>query len=548
MKHPHSACRAPRWLAASSLSLAICAAWSQSEGASTTAPVQRPAVPAAAMPAVQDVVLKEVRFPTTAAVPLQDLQAVAQPFVGQRFGQAELDSLAQALRALYERRGHGLTAIGFPSQTLSDGVLTVNIVEARLGRVSLQSSSAVRLSDDRVHGLLDHVKLRSGALLNLKALDRAMFALNDLPGIGAKATLSPTGDEGVYDLAVELEARKAYDLAVEVDNHGSRAGGRLRAGVVARWNNPGGIGDNLDVRLMRTNGAGLTLGRLGYELPLGATPARAAIGYSRVSYALGEEFEALGAAGVATVADAAVSYPVWRSRERNLVLRLMTEDKRLEDRFDAVEVRTDKRVRNVVAALAFEAQDTLGGGGFTGAALQLSQGRLDIESDDARAADALLGEQATQGRFRKLGLQVSRLQAIAPRVSAYVGVAAQWAQKNLDGAERMTLGGPGAVRAYPSAESPSDQGWMLRSELRWSLSPKWTVYALHDRGQGESRKRADPGALNRRSLYGSGFGVYFADPAWFNLSATASWRGKERALSEPQDSRMRLYLQLQRPF
>jgi hypothetical protein len=66
-----------------------------------------------------------------------------------------------------------------------------------------------------------------------------------------------------------------------------------------RWNNPSGIGDNLDLRLLVSNGAGTTVGRLGYEAPIGASAWRGGLGYSRVGYELGEQFEDAGFTGKA---------------------------------------------------------------------------------------------------------------------------------------------------------------------------------------------------------------------------------------------------------
>jgi hemolysin activation/secretion protein len=526
------------------MALAASSAFAQVPPSPTAPAPAAPTTPAAA----EAFELREVRFAPTEAVDTASLQGVAARYLGRRMGQTELNALSRELQQLYEERGFGLAAVGFPSQKLGDGVLQVAIVEPRLGRATIASSSSVRFGEDRVKALLAHVRVVPGQPLNLRALDRAMFALNDLPGIGAKANIVSSGDEGVFDLSIELSPKKEFEAAVELDNHGNTSTGAIRLGGLARWNNPTGVGDNLDLRVMRSGSSGLTLGRIAYERPLGATTARATVGLSRVSYVLGGSFEGLQANGVATVADAAVSYPLVRSRNRNLIVRAGLEDKRLDDRFDAFDFRTDKHIRNALLGASFEGNDTWAGGGYTGAALQLQWGHLRIDTANVQAEDAALGGQATQGRFEKLTLQASRLQTLAPRFSAFAGVSAQWASRNLDGAERLTLGGAHAVRAYAGSEAPSDQGMVINAELRWFLSPRWTVFALHDWARGELRKRPDPGEANVRLLRGSGVGLYFSDPAWFTLSATLAWRGNERPAALADDHRPRLYVQLQRPF
>lgn len=513
-----------------------------------SAPPFRAPAPAPQVSGLQGFELKEVRFTPTEAIGPVELQAVAAPYLNRRVEAADLAAFAKALQQLYVDRGYGLVAIALPSQNLTQGTLNVAIAEPRVGRITLVQGSAPPISEARARGLMAHAGVQAGRPLNLKQLDRAMFSLNDLPGTGAKATLAPSGDEGVFDLVVETEARRAWDMALDFDNHGSRSTGTDRLGALLRWNDPLRIGDNLDLRLLVSERAGLTLGRLAYEAPLGYTPWRASIGVSRVEYELGGSFSALQAHGVATVWDAGVSYPVIRSRGRNLIVRLGVEDKALEDRFDALGLRTDKRIRDLVASAAFEDRDTLWGGGFSGASLQAQVGNLRIDTENVRAEDAALGDQATHGGFAKLNVQLSRLQAISERVLLYAGVTGQWASKNLDGAEKLTLGGARAVRAYPTAEAPSDEGVIVSTELRYFVNPSWTVFGLYDWAKGRLRKRPDEGADNTRVLDGAGIGVYFNDPRLFTLKATLAWRGRERPQSESGNDSPRLYVQLQRPF
>lgn len=510
-------------------------------------PVRTPAPPPQ-VNGLQGFELKEVRFAPTEAIGPAELRAVAAPYLNRRVEAADLAAFAKALQQLYVDRGFGLVAIALPSQNLTQGTLNVVIVEPRFGRVTLVQGSEPPINEARARGLMAYAGVQAGRPLNLKQLDRAMFSLNDLPGTGAKATLAPSGDEGVFDLVVETEGRRVWDMTLDFDNHGSRSTGIDRLGALMRWNNPLHIGDNLDLRLLASERAGLTLGRLAYEAPLGDTPWRAMIGLSRVEYELGGSFSALQANGVATVRDAGVSYPLIRSRGRNLIVRLGVEDKVLEDRFDALALRTGKRIRNLVASAAFEDRDELWGGGFNGASLQAQVGRLRIDTDNVRAEDAVLGAQATQGDFGKLNLQVSRLQAISQRVLLYAGLTGQWASKNLDGAEKLTLGGARAVRAYPTAEAPSDEGVVFSTELRCFVNPSWTVFGLYDWAKGRLRKRPDDGADNTRVLDGAGIGLYFNDPRLFTLKATLAWRGRERPQSESGNDSPRLYVQLQRPF
>jgi len=500
--------------------------------------------PRAAAPAVK-FTLTAVRFTPTKVVPEAELQQVVKPWLNRPIDATDLAVIAVALRRFYEERGHGLVGVGFPTQDLAQGVLQVAIVEPRISRVTVDAPEKPPIAPARITRVLERSGIAKDQPLDVLALDRAMYTLNDWPGVSAKATLLPTGDEGQYAIAVQTEARRGWDASVDADNYGSEVSGRYRAGALLRWNNPTGSGDNLDLRASVSSGKGTVVGRLGYEIPLGASPWRVGAGISRVEYELGQDFAGAGATGSANVADVSLSYPFVRTRERNLVGRFVLTSKKLVDEFGDT---TEKKIRGGEFSLSGENRDAFAGGGFTGGSLSLQFGKLDIESESYRDYDAGLGDGATQGSFRKLGVQVNRLQAVVPKVSLFIGLVGQLASKNLDNAEKMTLGGARGVRAYPSAEGSSDEAVVLNTELRLWIDPQWTGFVFHDAGHGKRFKRPTGGGANTLNLHGSGLGVQYTNPELFTLKAAVARRGDEPVTSEADDKRTRFLVELQHAF
>jgi len=493
-------------------------------------------------------VLREIRLPRTTALAEDEVFAVVAPYLRRAVGHAEMSTIAGNIRRLYDSRGLGLVGVGLAVQDLASGALEVNIVEPRIARIQIDAGAEPPISEARARQLLDNLDLREGAPLNLNRLDRAMFTLNDWPGTIARATLAPTGDEGTYNVLLAVEPGRQFNASIDFDNHGSASSGRHRLGGLLRWNNPTGIGDNFDLRAMVSEAERVTVGRVAYELPVGATPWRAGVGYSRVTYELGGTFSELGAVGSADVFDTSLSYPLIRAREHNLAGRLAVESKRLEDRFDAVDLRSEKRIDDLQLGLSFEARDAVLGGGYSGGTVTAQFGRLRILTADVDAADGAQGDRATQGNFGKLSLQFNRLQAITRTFSGYLGFAGQWASKNLDNAEKLTLGGAKGVRSYPGGEAPSDQGLIVNAELRWWIDAQWSTFGFYDWGYGGLQKRPAPGADNRRILRGVGVGLQYSRPDFLSVKASLGWRGSEPVLSEPGNDRARFLVQAQRPF
>ena len=123
----------------------------------------------------------------------------------------------------------------------------------------------------------------------------------------------------------------------------------------------------------------------------------------------------------------------------------------------------------------------------------------------------------TNGHFCKFNVEYRRLQRITDQFNLLFAYAAQGANKNLTAAEKMALGGPNGVRAYPVGEAPGDVGQIGTLELRW-LVPKLQVFGgdltlstFIDHGQVMTQKNP-PSAVsavsaNKRSITGAGFGI-----------------------------------------
>lgn len=496
-------------------------------------------------------VLRSVELRGATALTPSQIELLAQPYVGKTMNEADLAAFMAALRKRYEDKGLGLASIGYPTQDLAQGVLKVDVLEPRLARIQLPTTPDAPVSEARVRGLLSLYNIETGGLLDTLSLERVMFALNDSPGVQAKATLAPTGDEGVYNLAIQTTPQRGWDASLVLDNQGAGSTGRVRLTGVGRLNNPLGMGDNLDVQTLISNGGHVRVGRIAYELPVAYTPARLSVAYAKVKYAVRGDFADIDPYGTARVAEANLSYPLIRSRTRTLMARVGAESKNLTDQLGAFELRGDKRILAGTAGLNYESRDTFLGGGFNGASANFHWGHLKFKTEADAEFDAAAGEDyRTAGRFGRVELQYSRLQNVVKNTALYVSASQQLASRNLDSAEKMTLGGSRGVRAYPTAEGASDEASLLNSELRFWLNRNWTVFALYDWAKGRRTRDVAQGndVGNDVFLHGAGMGLVASYPDWATVKATVAWRGKQPALTDSGNSKVRLFVQAQHTF
>jgi hemolysin activation/secretion protein len=491
--------------------------------------------------------LNDLRLNGAQALSSEELQAITRPYIGREVTLADLEALAQAITAKYRERGYFLAQAVVPVQTVQGGVVEISVIEGRLGKVDVLVAPDAPIGEDRVRGFL--APLQAGEAVNGERYERAMLLLSDQPGVRVSSGLQEGAQPGTTDLTVEVSAGPRWVFTAEADNHGTKESGRYRVGGTARWLSPFGIGDNMDLRAMVSDD-GLWFGRAAYEAPVGTSGLRAGVGLARVRYELGGPFSDLDAQGRADVFDVSLSYPVIRQRQQNLFLRLSADVKKLRDEMRAVDFTSDKRVRGLGLGWAWERRDEFGGGGYWASSGTLYRGRLDIRDPQSRAFDQGIGGHRTEGDFTKLTFLASRLQSVLPRHSLFLSLGGQWASRNLDASEKLSLGGARAVRAYASSEALVDQGWIGTVEWRWSYNEELTPFVFYDAARGRLAHDPTPfDGANHLSLRGYGIGLSWSRPGNFAINATLAWRdGTRPSQTDGGGRNPRLYVQAQKSF
>jgi len=492
--------------------------------------------------------LREVVFKGASAVDQGALQAIAADYVGRHVALADLEALAQRVTDLYRSRGYFLAQALVPVQTVRDGRVEISVVEGRLGKVDVQVAPGAPVSETRIRAYLS--LLRPGEPVSAERYERAMLLLSDQPGIKVASGLQEGSEPGTTDLVVEVTAAPRVNFAFDADNHGTRDAGRVRVGGTVRVASPLGIGDNLDARLMVSEGNSLNFGRLAYEAPVAANGLRVGAGIARVRYELGSPWAELGAQGRATVGDLSLNYPVIRQRDQNLFLRLGVDHKSLRDDLETFAYSARKRVQGIGLGWSWERRDDWFGGGYWASNGTLYRGRLKIKDDLTRSLDQGPLGHHTEGGFTKLTWQFSRLQSVLPRHTLYVSLGGQFASRNLDASEKLALGGARAVRAFPSSELLVDDGVLGVIEWRWSATEDLTPYVFYDVGKGRMfHSPTDADVRNTRSMQGFGVGIAWSRPGDFSVNASLAWRRNTPApTTDGGDRKPRIFVQFQKVF
>lgn len=491
------------------------------------------------------VVVKQIRLTGHSVFDEATLQIVLGDVTGNAFDLAGLRALANRITLYYRNNGYPFARAFLPAQTAGDGVIRIEILEGRYGKVSTYGDDDVTAA--RANTFL--APLVPGEVISSHQLERTTLILVDQPGITIFPVMRPGEALGSGDLDVRVVQTPGISGDIAFDNHGSRYTGAHRVRANVQWDNPFSFADQLIARALHSD-EDLWLGSLSYSLPLGFNGLRGNIGYAHNAYELGKEFAASDAKGTAKVSSLGINYPVIRSQRANLTLAATYQHKSLKDKRGLSRINDSKSSDSLPLTFRFDRRDGLWGGGISYGSLTYTLGHLtlDYALEDGDRISGL----NTRGSFDKWNLDVARVQATPlPKLTLFGRISSQWAGKNLDSSEGFGLGGPNGVRAYPNGEGFGDEGWLVQLEVRYTAGA-FSPYLFHDTGRVKINAQLGSLALlpvnNHRSLRGEGVGVRYNRDAWI-LDASVAWRSHGGAPeSDTKDRNPRFWMSLAHRF
>lgn len=457
--------------------------------------------------------------------PEETLRILLSSYVGRELTLADLQRAAEIVGKYYRDRGYFLARGYLPKQEIENGVVVIRVIVGRIeGRPGGEDFSirgaSVRLERETIQRTVASA-VRPGEPAKLENLERGLLLLNDLSGVSARANLSPGAASGAAKLDVAVEEGPLIVGSVGADNYGNRYTGRNRITASVGLNDYMAAGDNLGLSAARSDGD-FSYGRLHYQRPVGYDGFKAGVVYSHLNYELGEDFASLKAKGKSDTLSPFGSYPFARTRAFNSFGGFSLDYKKLFNEAAGV-TTSDKRITALTLSLNNDLLDDFLGGGLNTAGISLTGGRLDL---GGWAPDLANDQQTarTDGSYAKTNINVARNQRLPGSFSLYVAISSQWASKNLDSSEKLVLGGPTAVRAYPSGEASGDEGYLANIELRWNTGGDFQVFGFYDTGRITQHKEpwsgwkgGNPNARNGYSLSGAGLGANLAKTGRYDV-------------------------------
>jgi hemolysin activation/secretion protein len=446
--------------------------------------------------------LSQVRFEGVTAVPMEALDAIAARYLNRDMPLSEAFKLAEEVTAEYRRRGFVLSRAVVGPQRIEGGVLTIQVVEGHIGRTSIDGDAG---------GYAPYLDAylataAAGRPTNGEALTRALLLARDLQGIDVRAVLTPSASEvGAADLALAVE-RKPIEGFVAIDNRGSRWLGPLQVYGGISLNDLLGAGERISITgVSAPVDSELGFLSLTYDQPIGGSGLRFTAFGSYAATHPGDELRLLDLRGRSVTYGGALRYPVIRSRDANLFLRLAFTGRDSSSRNVVIDPIFRDRIRTVQAELF--GNYAAPWGSIVNVRASVTQG-LDLFDATVRG-DANKSRATGTGQGGRLNAELSIAQKLAGGFYGQLSGALQYSGDSLLAAEEFGLGGEQFGHAYDPSEITGDKGVAGRAELFYAASGRFgsiQPYGYYETGR-VAQNRPLPGEPRRASLESAGFGV-----------------------------------------
>jgi hemolysin activation/secretion protein len=457
----------------------------------------------------------------------------------------------------YRQAGYLVAHTYVPEQEISDGVVEIAVLEGVLGEIRFEGDKPIT----RERASERMVRLAESGIINEADLEYGALLLKDLPGTDASVALRPGEKSGTSDVVLNLEDEGTFQFAADYNNFGAPVTGEHRLGFQAQANNLFDAGDRFTLRPIVSDSGDTLFGSIGYDMPLFTPATRVGLRFSHLESNLGEEFEDLEVENTATSIVLDATHAFIRGRNKNLNATFAYENRTIErvcgfcaDTGLPVIEDADYSLDVVELGANGDWRSDRWGGAVNSWYAALRNGLSDVDQDDAGVT--VPGGDRIEGKFTSFQFGGQRLQHLATNWSLSAKLDAQFSSNNLDSSERISLGGPYAVRAYRPSEALGDSGAVLQTELRrqfpgvsdrYSWMTRFEVYALLDGGVSELND--DGGNISRdlskqRSGAGLGLRVAGSDQFYIDLVGARRLADRPSLVDQPDDSETNFWAQL----
>ncbi|MEG4105519.1 ShlB/FhaC/HecB family hemolysin secretion/activation protein [Microcoleus sp. S13_C5] len=194
-----------------------------------------------------------------------EINALVNPLEGRSTTLEQLKQIADKITEIYLNRGYITSRAVLPPQTITAGVVQIQVIEGKLARIEVEGTKRLHPSYIR-----SRIRLGAGMPLSTASLEDQLRLLRVDPLFdNVEASLRAGDNEGESILIVRVLEANPFQPSFSIDNYSPPSVGSERVGVSLRHRNITGNGDELAAAYYRSLGDSDVFD-FSYRVPLNA--------------------------------------------------------------------------------------------------------------------------------------------------------------------------------------------------------------------------------------------------------------------------------------
>jgi hemolysin activation/secretion protein len=417
----------------------------------STAPAPAPGTPSAGVSPASFLVTKITTSESRLLSPAE-IREITGRYEQRRLTQKDLDQMVEEFNHLYAKRGFQTARAVLVAQTVNDGVVNVQLIEARVGRIVLENNTRTRASYFRAR-----IPAYPGEVLRLGDVQQNLAYFNATTDLQMRAVMQPGQTFGTTDLALAVQGPREFEVTTFTDNAGRDTIGLYRAGANATYRSLFGKRDPLSLGFLGADGTlganasyGIPLDRRGTKLTMLGDYNTIAIG--------GAVLGSTDMSGHSSDGTLMLSRPLL-VRLNNILSASVAAHYKYSLLSSAGLQLTRTNVRSLELSTDFQRYD--------------SRGSWLVRNDLNGGFYSVSGS----SEFFRFNSTLMRGTTLGRNFTMITRLSGQWNALNpLPSIEQMQIGGASSVRGYSEAALAGDSGFIGSSELTFPfLRHQWAT-------------------------------------------------------------------------
>lgn len=378
--------------------------------------------------------------------------------LNQNLNLSEIYQICHEIDQLYAERGFFLARAYPPPQTVENGVLTIEIIEGKLGSVTVVGN---RYYPEGF--ILGYFSSLVGKPLQERHFLRALMLLNENTDLLAGAVFEKGKEFGTADVILRVEDKRPVHLYLNGNNYGRFLTTNVRAGGRLDWGNLLFKGDTLSIaEVVGFPVNALYFTDVRYNVPLNRKGASLEGQYLYSTFKV-EELTSLHLKGRSQIGTIKFNQALTRTRNLSINFFSYFDYKQIQNYTLGALTSFDKLRVLTAGFLLDHYQQGFGRDYLT---VQAAAGIPNFLGG-LKAVDSESSRKGGGGRFYLLTADYDRIQHLPKDCFIYLHASGQLSPSKLTLPEQIYIGGVETVRGFPLAVGLGDSGYYVNIEGRF---------------------------------------------------------------------------------